>query len=274
MPRVRELMTPSPVKVPEDTPVAECARVLWRLGIRHLPVVDDDGVFVGVVSDFDLLQQGELVSDEGVWADRGAGSGRAGAHARTLAHTCTEDDDLLQTLSALRDEGHDVAVVLDADRRPVGILTEHDAVRWTRAFLDDMPFLVEEGGSVHGVDLYEPGFAAFDAMVEHGIRHVLVYDQDTLAGVISWRDLVVEDVLGWGSALVRDLLRSGTPVTLPVGSSTREIAERMVQHKVGCLPLVDAEGRVKAVVGRGDLVAAILGHLPRDTGGRGAGASS
>lgn len=268
MPQVRELMTPEPVKVPATTPIVQCARILWRLGVRHLPVVDVDGRFAGVVSDFDVLQQGEIISDDGTWLDRGTGGADAGSLARTLALECRPDDDLLQLLADMRDQQRDVAVVVDNRRHPVGILTEHDAVRWARAFLGVAPTLVHPGSPVHKVDAMDPGFAAFDRMVENGVRHLLVYEDDAPVGVLSWRDLVVEDLLDWRQAKVGDLLRSDSLVTAREGTTLRQIANLMVRLRIGCIPLTSADDEVVGVVTRSDVIGAVIGRLPTDLADR------
>lgn len=51
MMRVSELMTPTPVQVSADTPLATCARCMVRLGIRHLPVTGPNGRLVGIMTD-------------------------------------------------------------------------------------------------------------------------------------------------------------------------------------------------------------------------------
>jgi CBS domain-containing protein len=48
--RVREWMTPDPITASPDTPADEAAKTMLDNGFRHLPVVDSDGVVVGVVS--------------------------------------------------------------------------------------------------------------------------------------------------------------------------------------------------------------------------------
>ena len=261
---VRELMTPEPVKVPIDTPIADCARILWRLQLRHLPVVDGNGAFVGVVTDFDLLQHGEIISDDGTWADRGSARITAGDAARTLAVECRADDDLLDVFREMRDLQKDVAVVVDNRRHPVGIVTEHDAVRWCRGFVGIGATVIHPDSRVYSVDALAPGFAAFDAMVEHGVRHLVVLDGVELTGIISWRDLVVEDLLGWRTQRVGALVRSGEVITASVGTPMRDLAELMVQNKVGCVPLIDDSGKVVAMVSRADILGSVLSMVPAD----------
>ena len=64
-------MTSSPVAVPESTPVRDALAMLETMEIRHLPVVDDEGALVGMVSERDLhsfyAPRAELA---GHWVDR------------------------------------------------------------------------------------------------------------------------------------------------------------------------------------------------------------
>jgi CBS domain-containing protein len=48
--RVRQWMTEDPVTAPSDTEVEDAARTMLEQGFRHLPVVDDEGHIVGIVS--------------------------------------------------------------------------------------------------------------------------------------------------------------------------------------------------------------------------------
>ena len=47
-------MTPEPVAVQPDETVAEAIEILEQHSFRHLPVVDEEGVLLGMVSDRDL----------------------------------------------------------------------------------------------------------------------------------------------------------------------------------------------------------------------------
>jgi acetoin utilization protein AcuB len=47
-------MTPSPITVTPDQTVAEVIQILQQYNIRHLPVVDEQGILQGILSDRDL----------------------------------------------------------------------------------------------------------------------------------------------------------------------------------------------------------------------------
>jgi CBS domain-containing protein len=51
-----ELMTTPAVTVRAHATIVEAARVAGRAGVRHLPVVDADGVLIGIISRGDLLR--------------------------------------------------------------------------------------------------------------------------------------------------------------------------------------------------------------------------
>ncbi len=52
---VREIMTPNVVTVRRDTPVHEIARLMHEGNISGLPVVDDAGRVVGIITELDMI---------------------------------------------------------------------------------------------------------------------------------------------------------------------------------------------------------------------------
>jgi len=55
--KIEQLMTPGVVTVAPETPLREVAALLTQHHISGLPVVDDDGAVVGVVSEADILRK-------------------------------------------------------------------------------------------------------------------------------------------------------------------------------------------------------------------------
>lgn len=51
---VADVMTRDVITTTPDTPVRDAARIMAQHWIRHLPVVDDDGQLVGIVSQRDI----------------------------------------------------------------------------------------------------------------------------------------------------------------------------------------------------------------------------
>lgn len=106
---------------------------------------------------------------------------------------------------------------------------------------------------------------ADDIMKQGRIRHMPVIDSDgKLCGVVSQRDLfrgVLLRSLGYGSRLEEKLLDShpvkeamieDLQTTTPATPAT-EAARKMMEHKVGCLPVVE-DGELVGIVTEGDFV--------------------
>ena len=51
---VEEIMTKNPSTVKADSPLLDAVELLQSLAVRHLPVVNDEGDLVGMLSDRDL----------------------------------------------------------------------------------------------------------------------------------------------------------------------------------------------------------------------------
>jgi len=51
---VGEVMTSPVERVPRSLPLGEAAAMMTNFGIKHLPVVDDDNDYVGIVSSTDI----------------------------------------------------------------------------------------------------------------------------------------------------------------------------------------------------------------------------
>lgn len=61
---VREIMTPNVITVPATMPVNDVAAILDARHITGLPVVDDQGRVVGVISEYDIIsRQGATAAD-------------------------------------------------------------------------------------------------------------------------------------------------------------------------------------------------------------------
>jgi len=58
--RAQDVMTSPPITVTPDTPVVDIAALLIERGISAVPVVDESGRAVGIVSEGDLLRRGEM----------------------------------------------------------------------------------------------------------------------------------------------------------------------------------------------------------------------
>jgi CBS domain-containing protein len=116
---------------------------------------------------------------------------------------------------------------------------------------------------------------ALERMQRHGIRHLPVVDgAQVVVGVVSIDDLrsalpfdvslrtpaggvQAESAREW---CVGDVM-THAPVTLREGDPLELAAERMAERRIGCLPIVDAEGRLAGLLSETDLLYALASLL-------------
>jgi CBS domain-containing protein len=93
---------------------------------------------------------------------------------------------------------------------------------------------------------------ANDIMRLGRIRHLPVVDGPKLAGIISERDLFrssLAQALGYGTRDTRDLMKKlrikdvmvPDVITVSPDAELRDAVRLMVDHKIGCLPVVDQD---------------------------------
>jgi CBS-domain-containing membrane protein len=142
MKTVRDVMTTSVLDVRPATPLKEVARLLVEHRISGLPVVDDAGAVVGVISEADLLAKEQ---DPGTLAHRPLarifGESDEQRHQRAKAEARTAGDAMTApaiTIDASRSIHQAAGVMIErrvnrlpvvADGRLVGIVTRADLVR-------------------------------------------------------------------------------------------------------------------------------------------------
>ncbi|MEZ4323254.1 MAG: CBS domain-containing protein [Myxococcota bacterium] len=256
MATVRDLMSAAPVTVRPATSLAECATKMMRLGVRHLPVVED-GVF-GLLDDNAVFSTGVLV-DGGLWFRFDEhGPNTAGA-ACSPALELDADDDLTQALPKLRRKG--AAVVLD-EGAVVGVLSEHDVVAVAGTIVPPGISVASAASRpVHTVEVDVAAHAAVARMRMLGVRHLVLVDGGLVAGVVSLRDIVGD----WHDPSTPvGRFRSGSLESARATDSLRTAAMRMHEHDIGCLPVLDAEGGPDRIVTRTDVLDAVASALENE----------
>jgi CBS domain-containing protein len=122
---VGELMTRDPVIAALDASLHEVADLLDRYDISGLPVVNDDGALVGVITQMDLLR---ARANEDLW-NRWP---RLTAHDLMSSPALTATSKTSAFEAATRLEAHHVhrlVVVADDETTPIGVLSTTDLVR-------------------------------------------------------------------------------------------------------------------------------------------------
>jgi CBS domain-containing protein len=217
--RVYDLMTRDPVAVNIDTPLQEAARLLVEHRISGVPVVDDEGVVVGVLSesDFVIKERGRdyLPSSSLAWL---LGETREIRHEQRIVAARTAGEAMSRP--AVTIEGR-IASVREAailmierrvnrlpvteDGRLVGIVTRSDLVRVFARSDAELADAVREAlrsadGVVvesveHGV-VHLAGVAASEAMAETTIHIAESVDGivGVEAGALGWTERPTEPI--------------------------------------------------------------------------------
>jgi CBS domain-containing protein len=259
-----EWMTPDPVVVASDEPIARCARKIEAHGVRHLAVIDREGRLAGMVMDAAVWRRGAMIGVRErtfVAYDERDDVLTAQDLATGVDVVVGPDTPLTAALARLLSTPQDAALVVD-DERLVGILTEHDVVRYAAETLPDGLTVGHLGPKeVVAVSRHTPASAAWDRMTEAHVRHLVVTDGPVIDGVLSIRDLLADEADRRESSLVAaDLVRRRPPVVVSPTTPLREAAARMAAEHVGLLPVLDA-GRVVAVCSRTDIARAALAAI-------------
>jgi CBS domain-containing protein len=130
---VNDLMTPDPILVRSDAPLAKAANLLDQHRIHGLPVVDESGALVGVVSQTDMLR---ARTTEHLWT---AWRGLQVRHLMsTPALTISAEASLTDAATRMEMyEIHRLVVVAEDGTSPIGIVSISDLVRAMAAEVTD-----------------------------------------------------------------------------------------------------------------------------------------
>lgn len=144
---VADIMTPDPITVTPQTPLQEAIRILAEKRISGLPVVDDSGRLVGVISETDLMWQETgvepppyiMILDSVIYLQNPARYEKEihKALGQTVGESMTDKPISVkpnQTLKEAAQLMHDkkirrLPVVDETNSKVIGILTQGDIIR-------------------------------------------------------------------------------------------------------------------------------------------------
>ena len=112
----RDVMTADVVVVREDTPLAEAERLMIEHEVSGLPVVDGDGVLVGIMTERDVLLRHEAIQQV------------QDVMTRNLV-TAPETADYLDMVELLLQHDIKRVPIVTGDHRLVGIVSRADLIR-------------------------------------------------------------------------------------------------------------------------------------------------
>jgi len=127
----RDLMTEAPTTVGPTATVRRAVEILQTMDIRHLPVVNEDGELVGMLSDRDLraLSIPYFVGPEHVGNLRTALDAGVASFMNSDVLSVEADADAAEVVDLMLDNKVGAVPVTDADGALVGIISYIDVLR-------------------------------------------------------------------------------------------------------------------------------------------------
>ncbi len=141
--RVSDVMTRNPATVSMDTTVQEVARLMADKDVGFVPIVDNQGVVCGTVTDRDIVVR---VTAKGLDAktsklrDFGANS----------VISVSPEDDISRAQELMKQHQVQRILVCDAKKKPVGVISLQDLAEHDKGGLGETVRQVkQEGAAVH-----------------------------------------------------------------------------------------------------------------------------
>ena len=122
---VADLMSLEPVVITADAPLEDAERLMRERAVSGLPVVDAEGSLIGVISQTDVIEDGDIPM--AILLRRRPSGLRVGELMTSPAVTITPTAPLREA-RLMRDRHIHRLVVVEGDERPIGVLSATDFV--------------------------------------------------------------------------------------------------------------------------------------------------
>ena len=290
-------MTQPVITVRGETPVDEVVTTALGGGVRTVPVVNGQGMVIGIVTDHDLRRSGidcslsllkNMRNGERALVLAGLHNWQAQDVMSAPVATVTHRTPLLDVLKQMKLQRLKRLPVVDDSGRLAGIVTRSDVLRQI-AFADPVLLLagdVDFDWSVKVGDLElqpcttvteEASVAAvIRQMREQGQKRVVVLDgSGKVAGFVTADDLLehasdtaeraaILHMLQTGEQiderLVQPVARFATSPVMTISAESKAIdaVRLLIQNGIKRLPVLDEKGQVIGLIGRDGLLRGIL----------------
>jgi CBS domain-containing protein len=108
---------------------------------------------------------------------------------------------------------------------------------------------------------------AFDVMREHSVHHLPVVNGDgQLVGIVAQRDMLVAATRHQNAPVEMAEVMRRPVISTKADLQIVEAARLMMNQKIGCLPVVDAEAKVVGVITESDLFEVFVRMLSSGSG--------
>lgn len=209
--RVADVMTPDPVTIQPQNTVSQAVQIMVERDVKRLPVVDEAGRLLGMVSRVNVLRalaEPPVGESKQMALPAGPVHSVADIMMRSVP-TVTANASLAEVVEDLVRYERRRVVVVDEQRHVVGLITDGDLI--ARATQFERPGIVQT-----------------------------IMERVPLASAESrsLQERTAADVM------------SQPVITVSAGSSLLDALQLLLQHNIKRLPVVDDEGRLVGLVGR------------------------
>ncbi|MBE7551218.1 MAG: DUF190 domain-containing protein [Anaerolineales bacterium] len=299
---VRDVMSREVYRVQADTPLAEAVELLLDKVYRALPVVDQEGRVIGILTDGDLLDRADLLAVSAQKELNEAETAQELHHLRQSGQTVgecmtpnpvtvTDDTTIAQAVNVMVEHNIKRLPVVDAQRKLVGMVSRVDVLRaLAEPPVAESPRKSPPPGqhirvgdvmmtNVPTVRINASLVEIVNLLVSHAHRRIVVIDeQRRVVGIITDGDLIKRATREERGGIIQSLTRrlplgqvesfqlsqrtaaevmTGQVVTATPETSLLEALRLLLEHKIKRLPVVDSEGRLVGLVGRGGILQAL-----------------
>lgn len=125
----KDIMSKPPLVIHPDDPIGLAAERMIKFGVTRLPVVEENGKLVGIVSRLDLLRQVINIQEKTSRKPQVRLEGRSvGEVMSPEIPLVGEDAELEGIIASFVRSGEHRVIVIDKERRPVGLISDSDLV--------------------------------------------------------------------------------------------------------------------------------------------------
>lgn len=274
MMNVDEMMDRTPITISERTSIATARALMEQCGLRHLAIVNDRHLLLGVVSDRDLLAA-EMPVDARISAEERTDLQLGIPVHRIMTrrvHSARASASVVEVAQQMLEKRHGCTPIVDGDGYLMGMVTQRDMMLLALGLVEDRILRVRDLMAPDAVRANsELSLSAARSLMERmSIRHLPVVDEeDQLLGILSDRDLLahqpsrlltavpVPEDLSVFDAMTRD------PWTTTPDACLYNATETLIDHLFSCLPVVE-EGRLVGVLTETDFLRYLAGRPGKD----------
>jgi diguanylate cyclase (GGDEF)-like protein len=224
--KISSIYTSSVITVNHNRSVEYGLHILIDNNIRRLVVVDDNGSFVGIVTQESLINY----LDEDTFRVNIKISNIVNSQKDTV--TVLHDSTLNHSIDMMNKNNIGAIVVVDEKRNPIGILTERNIVNIANGGIDGDVNITEVMSSpIISVDINDNIHDVVKLMEIKNIRRVLVVSEGKLVGIVGTRD-IVRNLQGNYGAFLENKLRGIKKTLNYMGESIIEIYDDNSNHVI------------------------------------------